>query len=109
MIKLPKLNFNLNRRFDTNLKDVAGLMDATVPTRYEGTAPPQRAKVKEESLRTVRRAPKLQFEDLSSRFHLTLASAAKDFGVSITYLKKVCRTYNIKRWPFRKVYFPDAS
>lgn len=42
-------------------------------------------------------------EDLRSRFETPLAQVAREFGVSLTYLKKVCRSHGIARWPYRKL------
>lgn len=42
-------------------------------------------------------------EDLSSHYHLPLNTVAKKFGLCLTALKKICRRYNITRWPHRKV------
>lgn len=47
--------------------------------------------------------PRIEMHELQSRFHLPLGDAAKQLGVSLTYMKKLCRSYSITRWPFRKV------
>eukprot|EP01050_Picozoa_sp_SAG11_P009651 SAG11_NODE_922_length_6540_cov_45.267816_5_plen_381_part_00 len=40
---------------------------------------------------------------LQSKFHLSRKQAAKEFGIGLTYLKRLCRNHNIKRWPSRKI------
>ena len=47
-------------------------------------------------------------EILEQYFHMSLSNAANHFGVSQTFLKKVCREHDIKRWPFRKVKPPSS-
>ncbi|GAB4815554.1 hypothetical protein N2152v2_002600 [Parachlorella kessleri] len=42
-------------------------------------------------------------EDLAKWFHLPAEEACAKLGVSLTVLKRVCRKFGIKRWPFRKV------
>lgn len=41
--------------------------------------------------------------ELQEHFHLSIDFAALNLKVGLTTLKKLCRQYNIKRWPFRKV------
>ncbi len=43
------------------------------------------------------------FDDLSAHFDKPLISAAAQLGVSETYLKRLCRLLNIRRWPYRKI------
>jgi len=50
-----------------------------------------------------RAPPDIPLEDLRKRFHLPLAEVAKEFGVCMTFIKKVCRSHGIKRWPYRKI------
>lgn len=45
----------------------------------------------------------IALEELQSLFGMPLADAAKQVGVSQTYMKKVCRLHGITRWPFRKI------
>lgn len=42
-------------------------------------------------------------EMVEDHFHLPLREAAEEFGVCITFFKKICRALGIKRWPHRKV------
>ena len=48
-------------------------------------------------------------EILEQYFHMSLSNVANHFGVSQTFLKKVCRHHHIKRWPFRKVNPPSSG
>jgi len=52
---------------------------------------------------TKRAPPDIPLEELRKRFHMPLAEVAKEFGVCMTFIKKVCRAAGIKRWPYRKV------
>jgi hypothetical protein len=42
-------------------------------------------------------------DTLRSAYHLPIEQAAKKLGVCVTVLKRICRTQNISRWPYRKV------
>ncbi|KAK3247247.1 hypothetical protein CYMTET_43251 [Cymbomonas tetramitiformis] len=42
-------------------------------------------------------------EDLSACFHLPSEAACKKLGIGLTVLKRQCRKYGIRRWPFRKM------
>ena len=55
---------------------------------------------------TKRTPPEIPLEELRKRFHMPLAEVAKEFGVCMTFIKKVCRAAGIKRWPYRKVFTP---
>nr|BDG66343.1 minus dominance protein [Volvox rousseletii]BDG66345.1 minus dominance protein [Volvox rousseletii] len=41
--------------------------------------------------------------DVSQFFHLPIKDAARELGMSTTYLKRICRQRGIPRWPYRKV------
>merc|ERR1711934_900125 len=43
------------------------------------------------------------FHDLRDHFDKPLAESARHFNTCTTFFKKMCRTFGIKRWPFRKV------
>jgi hypothetical protein len=43
------------------------------------------------------------FEDIQQHFDHPISRAAKNLAVSETYLKKLCRHFNIYRWPYRKL------
>jgi len=42
-------------------------------------------------------------QELSKYFHMPEKAVAKELGICLTSLKKLCRSYGITRWPFRKV------
>jgi hypothetical protein len=42
-------------------------------------------------------------EELSSCFHLPSEAACRKLGIGLTVLKRQCRKFGIKRWPFRKM------
>jgi hypothetical protein len=46
---------------------------------------------------------KMTRRDLEGAFHMPLSTVAAHFGVSQTFIKKVCRENGISRWPYRKV------
>ena len=45
----------------------------------------------------------MSLEELSAYFHMPSDQACKQLGIGLTVLKRLCRKYNIKRWPFRKM------
>eukprot|EP00294_Goniomonas_avonlea_P000057 CAMPEP_0114553570 /NCGR_PEP_ID=MMETSP0114-20121206/7735_1 /TAXON_ID=31324 /ORGANISM="Goniomonas sp, Strain m" /LENGTH=687 /DNA_ID=CAMNT_0001738535 /DNA_START=120 /DNA_END=2183 /DNA_ORIENTATION=+ len=45
----------------------------------------------------------VKLEELSRYFHLPEKVVAKELGICLTSLKKLCRSYGITRWPFRKL------
>ena len=54
-------------------------------------------------VRQYRSASDITQEELSSCFHLPSEAACRKLGVGLTVLKRQCRKYGIKRWPFRKM------
>jgi len=42
-------------------------------------------------------------EEIEQHFNLPLKSAADEIGISTTYLKGLCRKFDIPRWPYRQV------
>jgi len=46
---------------------------------------------------------KLTLEVLESHFHQPLREVAEQYGLCVTFLKRVCRARGIDRWPVRKV------
>ena len=53
--------------------------------------------------RPLRSAADITQEELSSCFHLPSEVACKKLGIGLTVLKRQCRKFGIKRWPFRKM------
>jgi len=45
----------------------------------------------------------IELDKLKEHFHEPMADVARKFGVCTTFFKRICRTYGIKRWPFRKL------
>lgn len=45
----------------------------------------------------------IELSELQKLFHLTEKQVAKELGVCLTSLKKICRQHGIHRWPYRKV------
>mmetsp|Transcript_16943 Transcript_16943/g.41382 ORF Transcript_16943/g.41382 Transcript_16943/m.41382 type:complete len:225 (-) Transcript_16943:227-901(-) len=45
----------------------------------------------------------VKLEELAAYFHLPEKAVAKELGICLTSLKKLCRSYGITRWPFRKL------
>ena len=50
----------------------------------------------------------ITFADLRPLFGITLANAAKQLGICVTQLKKVCRNLNIDKWPYRQIHSLDT-
>lgn len=50
-----------------------------------------------------KRKADLSLEELSKYFDMKIVDASKELGISSTLLKKICRKYGIKRWPYRKL------
>ena len=53
--------------------------------------------------RSVRQSAHITQEELSGCFHLPSEAACRKLGIGLTVLKRQCRKYGIKRWPFRKM------
>ena len=51
----------------------------------------------------MRSAANITQEELSSCFHLPSEAACRRLGIGLTVLKRQCRKFGIKRWPFRKM------
>jgi hypothetical protein len=47
----------------------------------------------------------LSFDKIKQYFNLPILEAAIKLNISETFLKKLCRNYNIHRWPYRKIRF----
>ena len=48
-------------------------------------------------------ASELTLELLQSYYNVPLAELAKELGLSLTLLKKICRKFGIQRWPHRQI------
>lgn len=47
--------------------------------------------------------------EIASVFHLPLESAAQELNICCSKLKKLCREYGIKQWPFRRIKLAQQS
>jgi len=74
----------------------------TVQTQA-GVASPSPAKITSRQITPTRAHAHIDFAYLSKFFSLTASTAAKQLGVSVTTLKKICREHGIARWPSRKI------
>ena len=45
----------------------------------------------------------LSMQELSKYFKMPEKAVAKQLGICLTSLKKICRANGINRWPYRKV------
>lgn len=75
------------------------LSSATV---MKNTTPPLNRRVDGKPERQMS-SKSIKVDDLRRFFHLPLIEVAKKFGVCATLLKRVCRTNNIKKWPYRQI------
>jgi len=55
------------------------------------------------STRKITKKSHITKEALQDQFHLPLAQAAKNFGVCVTFMKRICREQGILRWPYRRL------
>jgi hypothetical protein len=51
----------------------------------------------------TREATHIDLAELTRYFHLPITSVAKELGVCVTVLKRICRENGVPRWPYRKV------
>ena len=54
-------------------------------------------------MKRLRSASDITRDDLASCFHMPSEQACRKLGVGLTVLKRQCRKFGIKRWPFRKI------
>lgn len=64
---------------------------------------PSQTDVKFEKRRSARPASEITREELAACFHLPSEAACRQLNIGLTVLKRQCRRYGIKRWPFRKM------
>jgi hypothetical protein len=53
--------------------------------------------------RVSRAASEITRNELAVCFHLPSEAACRQLGIGLTVLKRQCRKFGIKRWPFRKI------
>ena len=54
-------------------------------------------------MKRLRSASDITRDDLASCFHMPSELACRKLGIGLTVLKRQCRKFGIKRWPFRKI------
>ena len=54
-------------------------------------------------MKRLRSASDITRDDLASCFHMPSEQACRKLGIGLTVLKRQCRKFGIKRWPFRKI------
>lgn len=45
----------------------------------------------------------IYYEDIEKLFNMTIEDACKNLGISKTSLKKICRHFNIEKWPYKRL------
>ena len=87
-----------------HLRKVAGESACKEPKKEKPKKekPPNQSR-ENRRVRQFRSASEITQEELSSCFHLPSEAACRKLGVGLTVLKRQCRKYGIKRWPFRKM------
>jgi YesN/AraC family two-component response regulator len=45
----------------------------------------------------------ITLEDIAQCFEMPIRDASQILGISLTQLKRLCREYNVSRWPYRRV------
>ena len=78
-----------------DLANLAAMMTGGAGDGASGKRGPKR--------RPLRCAAEITQEELSSCFHLPSEAACRKLGIGLTVLKRQCRKFGIKRWPFRKM------
>ena len=85
----------------SNMLIAAGATPAQVPGMMAAAA--AAAAPRAVKRRPLRCAAEITQEELSSCFHLPSEAACRKLGIGLTVLKRQCRKFGIKRWPFRKM------
>ena len=44
----------------------------------------------------------IHYKDIEKLFDMTIENACKHLGISKTSLKKICRHFNIQKWPYKR-------
>ena len=77
--------------------------DGATPRANDNKHKPPNQSRENRRVRMFRSASEITQEELASCFHLPSEAACRKLGVGLTVLKRQCRKYGIKRWPFRKM------
>lgn len=86
----------------TSLPTSASGLPETTPGGTVKPRPPNQSR-ENRRVRQFRSASEITQEELASCFHLPSEAACRKLGIGLTVLKRQCRKYGIKRWPFRKM------
>lgn len=57
----------------------------------------------------AREATHIDLAELTRFFHLPITAVAKELGICVTVLKRICRENGVPRWPYRKVRYRARS
>ena len=90
----------------TNLSDlalIAGAANGRAKPKSKPKSADRNRSGKPAKRRPLRSASEITQEELSSCFHLPSEAACRKLGIGLTVLKRQCRKFGIKRWPFRKM------
>lgn len=86
----------------TSLPTSASGLPETTPGGTAKPRPPNQSR-ENRRVRQFRSASEITQEELASCFHLPSEAACRKLGIGLTVLKRQCRKFGIKRWPFRKM------
>ena len=86
----------------TSLPTSASGLPETTPGGTVKPRPPNQSR-ENRRVRQFRSASEITQEELASCFHLPSEAACRKLGIGLTVLKRQCRKFGIKRWPFRKM------
>lgn len=70
------------------------------PLTSSNKSNPQRAIILKEALT---RGVSSDLAKLRTVYHIPINDAARELGMGVTMLKRLCRKFDIKRWPYRKL------
>lgn len=63
----------------------------------------QKKGTKKRNLQSSKKLETVTLDELSKYYHLPISEACRLLGVGQTVLKKKCRSFGIRRWPYRKM------
>jgi hypothetical protein len=80
----------------------AGPLSAAPVNKISSGVRIDRVRIKKNSPRGSSKLP-VSLDELADVYHLPRETAASTLGIGCTFLKKICRTYGVRRWPSRKL------
>jgi hypothetical protein len=83
--------------------DDYGDEDESYVAEHRAPSPASSSEGDRKRYRGLRSAKSITLDELRQYFDKPIEEAAKAIGICSTLLKKICRRYNIKRWPYRQV------